>query len=154
MSDMLEPQARLAVSDRWATRRMRSIIALGAVLGASGVLAGAFGAHALKRTLEPVQLATWDTAAEYQLAHALLLVIVGVLGLHQLRPSVKNRAHVRTLFTSATCLFAGTLIFSGSLYAWILTDMRAYVMLTPVGGILLVVGWLALMVWALRGLRN
>lgn len=133
---------------------MRLTIAAGATLGALGVLAGAFGAHALKRSLEPSQLATWDTAAEYQLVHAILLVALGVFGLHQLHEEAHRRAGVRALYVSVLCVLTGIVTFSGSLYAWSLTSIQAFVMLTPVGGVLLVAGWLALATSAIRGLRS
>jgi uncharacterized membrane protein YgdD (TMEM256/DUF423 family) len=133
---------------------MRWIIAAGAALGACGVLAGAFGAHALKRIIEPAQLTTWDTAAEYQMTHAIALVVIGVLGLHQRRSDTNNQTRFGGLYVSAVCLFAGTLIFSGSLYAWVLTGTHIFVMLTPAGGVLIMAGWLALMFWAIRGRRH
>jgi len=135
-------------------RLMRWSIALGAALGATDLLAGAFGAHALKRMLEPGQLSTWDTAAEYQLAHAIALVLVGALGVQHPDPGGQAQASLRWLYVSAGCLFAGTVIFSGSLHAWVLSGTRIFALLPPVGGILLVAGWLALFAWALVAARR
>ena len=133
---------------------MRGAIALGALLGATGLLAGAFGAHALKRMLEPGQLSTWDTAAEYQLAHAIALILVGTLGRQCPGPGDPAQANLRWLYVSAGCLFSGTVIFSGSLYAWVLTGTRIFALLPPIGGLLLVAGWLALFAWALAAARR
>lgn len=113
-------------------------LALGALYGLLGVALGAFGAHALKARLAGDLLPIWKTAVEYHFWHALALVLVGVLALQ--RPG--------TALNVAGGAFAlGVLIFSGSLYALALSGVRALGAVTPIGGVLLLVGWAALL-WA------
>lgn len=112
---------------------------VGAVLGGVGVAAGAFGAHALKDRLSAEALGWWQTGAQYQLAHALALVLVGVTALR--RPS-------RAIAFAGRAFASGVILFSGSLYALALTDARWLGAITPVGGLLLLVGWIALAVSA------
>jgi len=114
----------------------------GAALGALGVAAGAFGAHGLKDALAPARLANWETAAHYQLAHALALVLAALL--LTWRPS-------RAARVAAWGFLVGIVFFSGSLYALALTDVRALGAITPIGGVGFIVGWVAL-AWAFRRL--
>jgi uncharacterized membrane protein YgdD (TMEM256/DUF423 family) len=104
---------------------------LGALSGASGVLLGAFGAHALKARVgegSPL-LATWSTAAQYQLLHAGAILVAS---------SAKRPA-------ASAMFFAGTVLFSGSLYALVLTGIKPFGAVAPIGGALLAGGWLALL---------
>lgn len=119
---------------------------LGFFAGISGlvaVAAGAFGAHALKDRLTADALAVYETAVKYHMYHTLALLGVAVL-LHA-RPSRAARA-------SAACFVAGIVLFSGSLYVMALSDMawRSLGAFTPIGGVLLAVGWLLLAVAARR----
>lgn len=101
---------------------------LGALLGFLGVLAGAFGAHALEGRLSPEMQRIWETAARYQLTHAVVLLFAGWAGAR-----------------AAGWLFVvGTVIFSGCLYALALSGARVLGAITPVGGLCLLAGWLAL----------
>jgi len=105
---------------------------LGAASGASGVLLGAFGAHALKARVgegSPL-LATWATAAQYQLLHAGAILVA----------TSARRPTAGALFV------AGTALFSGSLYALVLSGIKPLGAVTPIGGVLLTAGWIALMV--------
>jgi uncharacterized membrane protein YgdD (TMEM256/DUF423 family) len=103
---------------------------MGAVSGATAVLLGAFGAHALvKYTADPKMHKTWDTAAHYQLGHAAALLLAS--------------AHSSRL--PAACFGAGTLLFSGSLYLLVLTEKKWLGAITPLGGLALTAGWLALL---------
>ena len=111
---------------------MRGWAVLGAVCGALGVAFGAFGAHALRGTLDEVALHTWHTAVEYQLWHALALLIVALA----LPPS-----RWRTL--GGFAFAAGIALFCGSLYALALGAPRIVGAITPFGGIALIGGWLA-----------
>jgi uncharacterized membrane protein YgdD (TMEM256/DUF423 family) len=100
----------------------------GAVLAAIGVALGAFGAHFLKALLPPEALGWWQTAAQYQMWHAIGLVAIGAA------PVARTRG-------PAMMLAAGTAIFSGSLYAMALSDVRWLGAVTPVGGVLMIAGW-------------
>lgn len=118
-----------------------SWIALGALFGMTGVAAGAFGAHALKVRVEPDMLVIFETAARYQMYHALALIFVGFLA---------GRIENSLLQVSGYSFLFGTLIFSGTLYALVLTGNRMLGAVTPVGGALLIFGWLMLAVVAMR----
>lgn len=111
----------------------------GALFGFSGVAAGAFGAHALKTRLEPDALAVFDTAVRYHVLHALALF--GSSWTAQQWPG-------RSANASAILFCLGIVLFSGSLYALTLSGVRVLGALTPVGGVLLLLGWLALAVAA------
>lgn len=113
----------------------------GAAFGALSVAAGAFGAHALRARLEPRDLQIWETAAQYQMYHALALVAVAVLATRTQHPAAT---------VAGGCFIAGTLIFSGSLYALVLSGVRWLGAITPIGGVALIVGWVALAVAASR----
>ena len=116
--------------------------ALGALSGFIGVALGAFGAHALKGRLDVGLLATFEIGVRYQLYHALALLAVGW-------------ACTRwpgTLTVASGWLFvAGTIIFSGSLYALALSGARWLGAVTPLGGLALLAGWLCLAWGALKG---
>jgi uncharacterized membrane protein YgdD (TMEM256/DUF423 family) len=113
-----------------------------AVCGAANafiaVAAGAFGAHALKQRLGPEMLAVFETGARYQMYHALGLWAVAF-----------SLAHSRPANIAGWCMLAGIVLFSGSLYALALSGFRPLGMVTPVGGVAFLVGWL-LLAWAWR----
>lgn len=114
-------------------------IVIGATLGALAVAAGALGAHALKARLEPAALENWRTAAHYHALHAIALVLLGL--------SVERRGRGGA---AGWCFLLGILGFSGSLYAYCLGGPRFLVHVTPVGGVLLIVGWVAFALSARR----
>lgn len=118
-----------------------TIATLGGVLGALAVGLGAFGAHGLREQLTPARLETWQTAAHYHLVHALALVALAALA-PTLGPGAAQRVAIAWL--------AGVLIFSGSLYALCLTDIRVLGAITPFGGVSLIVGW-GLLAWSASG---
>jgi uncharacterized membrane protein YgdD (TMEM256/DUF423 family) len=105
----------------------------GAVLGAIAVAAGAFGAHGLRSRLSPADLDTFETAARYQMYHALALVAVALL---QFRGIVARAA--------GWLFLAGVVLFSGSLYALTLGGLRWMGAITPLGGVALIAGWVFL----------
>jgi len=110
-----------------------SFITVGAILAFLAVASGAFGAHALKDVLTPHMLAVYHTAADYQMWHAIGLILIGLL--LQQRPS-------KTLRKAGWLMLAGTVIFSGSLYALSLSGIKILGAITPVGGALLLAAWL------------
>jgi len=119
----------------------KTFVVLGALSGFVSVAAGAFGAHALKARLGPDLLAVFETGARYQMYHALALVAAGWAAAR----FPGSAAH------AAGWLFlAGTVLFSGSLYALALTGVRGLGAVTPVGGVAFLGGWLAL-AWAAAG---
>lgn len=111
------------------------------LLGALGVMFGAFGAHGLRARFGALpdgatRMAWWETAAHYHLVHALALgLAAGVLALRR-----DSTAGVVAGFGFA----AGVALFSGSLYAMALTGIRGLGAVTPVGGLAFIVGWLSL----------
>lgn len=114
-------------------------IAIGAGSGFLSVAAGAFGAHALAGRLEPRMLVVFETAARYQMFHALALLALGVWLRSEPRLSRAPAARI------AGWSFAlGTVLFSGSLYALALTGIRGLGAITPVGGLAFLVGWATL----------
>ena len=120
----------------------RTFLALGAISGFVAVATGAFGAHGLKARVTPEMVAIFDTGARYQMYHALALVAAAWAASRWPGPAT----------TWAGWLFvAGTVVFSGSLYALVLTGVKALGAVTPVGGLLFLGGWLALAVAAVRG---
>ena len=105
-------------------------LALAALSAGLAVAAGAFGAHALRDLLEPARLAAFETAARYQLMHALAVLAL--------------ESHVRerpALARAGTLMLAGTLLFSGSLYALSLSGIRAFGAITPLGGLAWIAAW-------------
>jgi uncharacterized membrane protein YgdD (TMEM256/DUF423 family) len=100
---------------------------VGAVLALLAVAFGAFGAHALKDLVTPERLQTFETGVRYQMYHALALLIISVLPLKH--------------FRCAWFLLIGTIIFSSSLYLLVLTDTNLFGAITPIGGVLQIIGW-------------
>ncbi len=101
-----------------------------AMVGALGVACSAFGAHALRGAVTDARLATWQTAAHQHLLHAVLLMVLALAA-----PDRK---------LSWNLIFAGVVVFGGSLYTLVLTDIGALGAITPIGGVLLILGWLSL----------
>jgi uncharacterized membrane protein YgdD (TMEM256/DUF423 family) len=106
----------------------RFALIAGALLAATGVALGAFGAHGLKTLLPPEALGWWQSAVQYQMWQAIGLVAIGAA------PAVRTRG-------PAWMLAAGTMIFSGSLYAMALGGPRWLGAVTPIGGALMIAGW-------------
>jgi uncharacterized membrane protein YgdD (TMEM256/DUF423 family) len=118
-------------------RVSRHVLLAGALLAAAGVALGAFGAHALKATMQPAALGRWETAVQYQMWHAVALVAIGANGAAR--------------FGAAPALLgAGIVLFSGSLYLMALTELRWFGAVTPIGGMLLIAGW-GLIAWSALG---
>jgi uncharacterized membrane protein YgdD (TMEM256/DUF423 family) len=114
----------------------RLFFGLGSLSGFIAVAAGAFGAHALRARLTPDSLAVFETAARYQMYHALGLLAV----------AWASARWPGALPHWAGWLFVlGTLLFSGSLYALALTGARWLGGITPFGGLAFLAGWLCLL---------
>lgn len=113
----------------------RGFAVAGGLSGFLAVAAGAFGAHALKARLSPDLLSAFETGARYQMYHALALLFVAWATIQWPAPAVR----------AAGWLFAlGTVCFSGSLYLLALTGTPIWGVVTPIGGVLLLAGWLTL----------
>ena len=114
-------------------------IGVAAINMAIAVALGAFGAHGLKSLVSAQQLEWWHTATLYLFVHALGLLLVGLL------IQLKYISH-----TTAWLLQIGVIIFAGSMYAMTLGAPRWFGAVTPIGGILMIAGWLWLAVSAFR----
>lgn len=117
---------------RMNTLNARHILLSGTLLAGLAVALGAFGSHALETITSPERIGTWQTAVRYQLFHALALLVLGVLA--NSRPPVN-------LTLPAGCFILGTLLFSGSLYLLVLLDQPILGAITPLGGLLYLLGW-------------
>jgi uncharacterized membrane protein YgdD (TMEM256/DUF423 family) len=120
----------------------RRIIAAGAICMLLGVCAGAFGAHALKAALPQNLLNAYQTGVQYQIYHALGLMVLGLL-MQRLPPS-------RWLYWSGIAMFTGIVLFSGSLYTLALSGIKTFGLITPIGGLFLIVSWLLLALGILK----
>ncbi len=122
----------------------RTLVTAASLLLMLGVGTGAFGAHGLRAHVTPDMLAVWQTAVLYQLVHAL-----GLLAIAALRPLLA----ARLASMAAGFLLVGIGIFSGSLYALVLTGIRGIGAITPIGGVSFMIGWLLLAAAALSAPR-
>ncbi|HWL25653.1 MAG TPA: DUF423 domain-containing protein [Ureibacillus sp.] len=114
---------------------------LGAALAFLGVALGAFGAHALKDKFpEPKHEQYWNTAVQYQMYHALGLLVIGIL-------SMDGLFGASILLSWASYLmFAGVIFFSGSLYVLAITGVKKLGAITPIGGLLFLVAWVLVII--------
>jgi uncharacterized membrane protein YgdD (TMEM256/DUF423 family) len=111
----------------------RTFLLIGSVLGFLGVVFGAFGAHALRSRLSVEMLAVFETAVRYQMYHTFALLIVAA--------AIGRIGDASLLVTAGWFFFSGILLFSGSLYALAFTNVGMLGALTPVGGLLFLIGW-------------
>lgn len=116
----------------------RALVIAAAMNMMIAVAAGAFGAHALKTVLDSDMLAVWHTAVTYQIAHALGLFVIALL-MPRYKPALLARAGI--------VMLAGIVIFSGSLYALVLSGWRILGAITPIGGVAFLLAW-AMVGWA------
>ncbi|MDO9268558.1 MAG: DUF423 domain-containing protein [Methylobacter sp.] len=119
---------------------------LGALSALIGVGMGAFGAHGLKAVISPEMLTVYQTGVTYQMWHALGLI--GVALLHQQMPGSK------LLHWAGWLMFAGILLFSGSLYALALLNHTWLGMITPFGGVCFLTAWLLIALFANQNIRS
>ncbi|MCC8998816.1 MAG: DUF423 domain-containing protein [Candidatus Contendobacter sp.] len=120
----------------------KTFLFLGGVGMLLAVALGAFGAHALKKTLAPDLMAVYQTAVNYHVYHALGLLAVGLLALHLPESALLRWAGI--------LLAVGVLLFSGSLYALSLSGIRWLGAITPFGGVAFMIAWLLLAVAVIR----
>ena len=121
---------------------MKTFVVLGSLSAFAGVALGAFGAHGLKTRVTPEMLTVWQTGVFYHLVHALGLLLVGILS-HLMPEAVMVR-------NAGWAILLGMVLFSGSLYALVLTGIKPLGMITPFGGIAFLLGWLLLGIAAWR----
>jgi uncharacterized membrane protein YgdD (TMEM256/DUF423 family) len=119
----------------------RKIITTAAFLGMTAIILGAFGAHALKKVLNLEQLNTFETGVKYQMYHALFLLFVG------LSQTITEKTKKIIFYF----IVVGVLFFSGSIYLLATNNLTAFNFrkigfITPIGGLLLIVGWIRLFI--------
>ncbi len=117
-------------------------LGLGSLAMLLAVAMGAFGAHALKKTLTPELMAVYETAVHYHFYHALGLLVVGMLA--------SRLPETALLRGSGILMAAGLVLFSGSLYALSLSGIRWLGAITPIGGTAFLLAWLLLLIGVIR----
>jgi uncharacterized membrane protein YgdD (TMEM256/DUF423 family) len=121
------------------------ILSTAAILGMLAIILGAFGAHALKQVLTPEQLNAFETGVKYQMYHALLLLFIGTTAL--LSEKAKKMIYWFTVI--------GVVFFSGSIYLLSTKpitgiDLKSIGIITPIGGLLLIIAWFWLFIDLMR----
>ena len=114
---------------------MKGYIIIASLFAALAILFGAFGSHALKERLSAQSLEVYDIATRYLMFHALGIFLIALLGFQLPKESLEM---------PVTMMIVGTSIFSGSLYLIAMLDFKELGMVTPIGGLLLIVSWLLL----------
>ncbi|MFP5385945.1 MAG: DUF423 domain-containing protein [Bacteriovoracia bacterium] len=116
-------------------------LVLGSGLLALAVLIGAFGAHGLKNMVQPDKLVTFETGVRYHFYHGFAVLVLGLIqqSFQQLKLEVPHWS-----------FFVGILLFSFNCYFYVLTDIKMFAMIVPVGGTLFILGWVVLMVKLLK----
>ncbi|MEG0852113.1 DUF423 domain-containing protein [Flavobacterium plurextorum] len=123
----------------------RKIVLTGAFIGMIAIIFGAFGAHLLKKYLSIEELNTFEVGVRYQMYHALFLLFL----------STRKEIAEKTVKTIYNLVVAGVILFSGSIYllatkSLTVFDFKIIVFATPLGGFLLILGWLVLFLAILR----
>ena len=126
---------------------MKGSIISGAVHGFLAVSLGAFGAHALENVLDDYGQGIWDTAVQYQMFHAAALILIGIL------MSAKLFGEMKQLKTAMICMNAGIFFFSGSLFVLALSGIKVLGAITPIGGVLFLIGWTMLIMATLKATK-
>jgi uncharacterized membrane protein YgdD (TMEM256/DUF423 family) len=111
-----------------------------AILGVTGVILGAFGAHALERMVSPENVETFETGVRYHLLHAVMIAVIGVWAQFGYKKALKR---------AAWCFLIGIILFSGSIYLLSIReifDLGSWLgPITPIGGTLFIAGWIFLL---------
>ncbi|UWE02938.1 DUF423 domain-containing protein [Laceyella sacchari] len=124
---------------------MKLFIMLGSINMALAVAIGAFGAHGLAGKVTEKMLQNWNTGAHYHIIHALALLAIGLL-------MSKINGSSSLLNIGGWLIVAGILFFSGSLYAMVLTGVKTWGAITPIGGVAFIAGWILVAVTAVKHL--
>lgn len=117
-------------------------LAIASVLAGLAVALGAFASHALKESLTAQSLQIWETGTKYQMYHALALFLVALLISQQETSAI-------SLTIAGYAFIVGILLFSGSLYALSLTNIKILGAITPIGGVAFLIGWVCLVITAI-----
>ncbi|MCK9394824.1 MAG: DUF423 domain-containing protein [Methylobacter sp.] len=119
---------------------------LGAFSALTGVGMGAFGAHGLKAVISPEMLAVYQTGVTYQMYHALGLIGIALI--------CRQAPDSRLLHWAGWLMFAGILLFSGSLYSLALANHKWLGIITPFGGVCFLAAWLLIALFAIQNIRS
>ncbi|WP_188454648.1 DUF423 domain-containing protein [Virgibacillus oceani] len=114
---------------------MKLFLILGAINGFLAVALGAFGAHGLEGKLSEKMLNTWDKAVNYQMFHTMALLVTGL---------ILAKIQSGGMMWAGWMFFIGILLFSGSLYVYSTTGIKTFAMITPLGGVAFLAGWILL----------
>lgn len=126
---------------------MKNLIVIGSILGATAVVFGAFGAHALKSYLTEAQLTSYQTGVQYQIIHAVVIIIIGI---------IYHLSKNKNFLNAAYIMFAGVMMFSFSIYLLSLRDLLSMPQLTflgpvtPIGGTLIIIAWILVLINAVK----
>ncbi|GAA5415893.1 UPF0382 membrane protein YwdK [Paraliobacillus ryukyuensis] len=120
---------------------MKLFLLLGAINGFLAVAFGAFGAHGLEAKLTEKAMSTWEKAVQYQMFHTVGLLVVAIL---------LAKYQLTSISIAGWFFLAGIIIFSGSLYIYATTSIKTFAMITPIGGVAFLVGWVLLGYVALK----
>lgn len=123
---------------------MKLFLIAGAVNALISVGMGAFGAHGLEGKVSDHYIAIWETAAKYQMYHALGLILIGILQSQALLGAASQ------LNWAGWLMLAGIIIFSGSLYVLALTQIGVLGAITPIGGVAFIAGWIMVILAAVK----
>lgn len=119
---------------------------LGALSACIGVGMGAFGAHGLKSVLSPEMLAVYQTGVTYQMWHALGLIAIALIR--------RQAPESNLLHWAGWLMFTGIVLFSGSLYALAILNLKWLGMITPIGGLSFLIAWLLIVLFAAKKQHN
>lgn len=119
----------------------RLFIVIASLLGATGVAAGAYASHGLSIWANAGQVEYFQLAVTYQLFHSITLLVICILTIY------KNNFF---LLISKMAFLLGIILFSGSLYLYVLTGSKPFAAATPIGGMLLIAGWLSVAIAMLK----
>lgn len=122
-------------------------LVIGVLLSGLAVALGAFGAHGLKKVVSPENVAVYQTGVQYQMYHALALILVGILSDRIYNGFI---SYAGVLFVAGIILFSGSLYLIVSLYAMNKSVPTAIGILTPLGGLFFILGWASLLVGILK----
>ncbi len=117
----------------------RQAILFGSLFGFLAVGFGAFAAHALADYLTTSELKTFQTGVQYQMFHAVALLLIGVLLL-----LITDSPRQKRIGQAGICIVIGIVLFSGSLYVLVLSGINGFGAITPLGGVAFLIGWVQL----------
>ncbi|UOQ95033.1 DUF423 domain-containing protein [Halobacillus shinanisalinarum] len=114
---------------------MKLFLILGVINGFLSVALGAFGAHGLEGKVSEKGLSQWTKAVDYQMFHTMALLVTGLL---------MSKIQTGLMTSAGWFFFIGILLFSGSLYIYAPTGIKTFAMITPIGGLSFLIGWILL----------